>query len=181
MLKKKAQEYGFTFDPQTAYLDFEICIINALEKMVISSRKLVEILLPYFQFPNISIHRCWYHFTQSIYRNIRKLGLLTLYEKNEDIKVWFRSFMALPLVKHSVIQTAIDHLLDNPPSSRETLIKFQEYFKKQWLNSVPVRYWNLGPIHLRCNNSLEGTKLQLATLTDVSSLLLFRLQQPIVK
>ena len=83
--------------------------------------------------------------------------------------------MALPLVKHSAVHSAIDYLLDNPPSSDEALIKFKEYFQKQWLNSIPVRYWNLGPIHPRCNNTLEGTTVQLAMIINRSSLLLFRL------
>ncbi|CAF1354279.1 unnamed protein product [Rotaria magnacalcarata] len=26
----------------------------------------------------------------------------------------------------------------------------------QWLTRTPPKYWNLGPIHIRCNNSLEG-------------------------
>ena len=175
VLRKKSEEYGFNFEPQRAYLDFEIGTINALEKMVIHFVKLIEIFFSYFQFPNISIHGCWYHFTQCMYRNIRKLGLSTSYEKIPKAKVWFRCFMALPLVKHSAVHSAIDYLLDNPPSSDEALIKFKEYFQKQWLNSIPVRYWNLGPIHLRCNNTLEGTTVQLAMIINRSSLLLFRL------
>ncbi|CAF1278291.1 unnamed protein product [Adineta steineri] len=38
-------------------------------------------------FPNILIHGCWYHYTLCIYRNIQKIGLSTLYEQNEEIKV----------------------------------------------------------------------------------------------
>lgn len=64
--------------------------------------------------------------------------------------------MTLPLIKHNVVETIIEHLLDNPPSTDESLIKFQHYFRKQWLDNVPIKYWNFGPIHLRCNNSLEG-------------------------
>ncbi|CAF0928726.1 unnamed protein product [Rotaria sordida] len=64
--KKKSTDFGLKFEPQYAYLDFEVGTINALEKI----------------FPDISIHG---------------------------------------------------------------------------LTRIPIKYWNLGPIHLRCNNSVEGT------------------------
>ncbi|CAF2925773.1 unnamed protein product [Rotaria sp. Silwood2] len=64
--------------------------------------------------------------------------------------------MALPLVKNTVVGAAIDYLIDNPPLSHILLIEFNEYFRKQWIDRIPIKYWNLGPIHLRCNNSVEG-------------------------
>jgi hypothetical protein len=65
--------------------------------------------------------------------------------------------MALPLMKNSAVDAAIDYLIDNPPFHNNLLIQFNEYFQKQWVDRIPVKYWNLGPIHLRCNNSVEGT------------------------
>ncbi|CAF2121883.1 unnamed protein product [Rotaria magnacalcarata] len=133
-------DYGFILEPKSAYLDFEIGTINALEKI----------------FSNVSIHGCWFHYTQSIYRNIQKIGLSTLYEQNEEVNIWLKCFMALPLVKDTAVGAAIDYLIDNPPSSHILLIEFNEYFRKQWIDRIPIKYWNLGPIHLRCNNSVEG-------------------------
>ncbi|CAF2694340.1 unnamed protein product [Rotaria sp. Silwood2] len=140
VLKRKSLDYGFNFEPKCAYLDFEIGTINTLEKI----------------FSSISIHGRWHHYTQSIYRNIQKIGLSTLYEQSEEVKIWLKCFMALPLVKNTVVGAAIDYLIDNPPLSHILLIEFNEYFRKQWIDRIPIKYWNLGPIHLRCNNSVEG-------------------------
>lgn len=80
--------------------------------------ELIIIFLPvYLKFPNIVIHGCWYHYTQSIFRNIQKIGLSILYEQNEEVKIWLKCFMALPLVKNTVVGPAIDYLIDNPPLS----------------------------------------------------------------
>jgi hypothetical protein len=91
-----------------------------------------------------------------VYRNIQKIGLSSLYDQNEEVKIWLRCFMALPLIEHSVVTSAIEHLIDNPPLLNDLLNQFTEYFRKQWIDRIPMRYWNLGPIHLRCNNSVEG-------------------------
>jgi hypothetical protein len=79
-----------------------------------------------------------------------------LYEQNEEVKIWLKCFMALPLVKDTVVGAVIDYLIDNPPSSHILLIEFNRYFRNQWIDRIPIKYWNLGPIHLRCNNSVEG-------------------------
>lgn len=65
--------------------------------------------------------------------------------------------MALPLMKHDAVDAAIELLIKDIPSSDGMLINFCDYFKNQWIVRTPVKYWNVGPIHLRCNNAVEGT------------------------
>ncbi|CAF1360767.1 unnamed protein product [Adineta ricciae] len=60
-----------------------------------------------------------------------KIGLSTLYDQNEEIKVWLKSFMALPLVKDTVVRAATDYLIDNPPVSHHLSNEFSDYFRKQ--------------------------------------------------
>ncbi|CAF3027632.1 unnamed protein product [Rotaria sp. Silwood2] len=136
----KSIEHGTKFEPQYVYSDFESGEMGALENL----------------FPNVTIRGCWYHFNQAIFRNIQKMGLTTMYEKNEEVKIWLKSFMALPLVKNNVLDDAVELLFENIPSPDKLLIEFYEYFQRQWLTRIPPKYWNLGPIHIRCNNSLEG-------------------------
>ena len=83
---------------------------------------------------------------------------MSLYERDDEVRVWLRSFMALPLVKHGSVDSAIGFLITNVPSSDETLTDFCEYFKNKWVSRIPAKYWNLGPTHLRCNNAVEGIK-----------------------
>ncbi|CAF2592455.1 unnamed protein product [Rotaria sp. Silwood2] len=140
VLKRKSIEYGVKLEPKYAYADFESGTINALEKV----------------FPDIIVRGCWYHFTQSVFRNIQKMGLSTVYEKNKEVNIWLKSFMALPLIKNDILDAAVELLIKNVPSSDKSLIDFYEYFQRQWFTRKPPRYWSLGPIHIRCNNSLEG-------------------------
>ncbi len=64
--------------------------------------------------------------------------------------------MALPLINRSSLDGAIELLINNIPSSDDLLLQFVDYFRKQWCTCVSPKYWNLGSIHLRCNNSVEG-------------------------
>ncbi|CAF3896538.1 unnamed protein product [Rotaria sordida] len=116
--KKKSTDFGLKFEPQYAYLDFEVGTINALEKIT---------------------------------------GLTSMYENNEKVKIWLKSLMALPLIMNNAVDSSIELLIENVPSSDKLLIEFLEYFKNQWVTRIPIKYWNLGLIHLRCNNSVEGT------------------------
>ena len=65
--------------------------------------------------------------------------------------------MTLPLVKHGSMDAAIGFWMGNVPSSDELLTDFCEYFKNQWMSRISAKYWNLRPMHLWCNNAVEGT------------------------
>ena len=109
--------------------------------------------------PDVVVSGCWFHYTQALYRNIQRIGLASAYQKNESIRAWLKCFMALPLAKRDAVDAAIDLLMESEPSSNRLIFDFCEYFKNQWVTRTPVKYWNLGPIHLRCNNALEGINL----------------------
>ena len=81
---------------------------------------------------------------------------MTLYERNDEVRVWLRSFKALPLAKHGSVDAVIGFLIDNASSSDSLLATFCQYFKNQWVLTIPAKYWNLEPTHLRRNNAVEG-------------------------
>lgn len=64
--------------------------------------------------------------------------------------------MALPLVKHDAVEAGIQLLIESKPSTDRSLSEFCHYFENQWIIRTPVKYWNLGPTHIRCNNAVEG-------------------------
>ncbi|CAF1476315.1 unnamed protein product, partial [Didymodactylos carnosus] len=107
-------------------------------------------------FSDLEIHECWFHFTQAIHRRIQKEGLVDLYESNADVKMWLRSYMALPLLLPSTLDDAIKHLNNSIPFSDPKLRNFVQYFETQWVLAVPSEYWSLGPVHLRTNNAIKG-------------------------
>ncbi|CAF1259425.1 unnamed protein product, partial [Didymodactylos carnosus] len=139
-LKSKAEKYRETFALEFVYLDFEQACINAVES----------------EFPAATIRGCWFHYTQCLYRKIQKLGLSTLYEENDSVCQWLRSFMDITLIDGDVITGAITLLRENLPSDNGLPAKFLKYFDKQWVQKVSPKYWNLGPHHLRTNNLVEG-------------------------
>ena len=50
------------------------------------------------QFPGIHLRGCHFHYSQSVWRKIQKLGLSNIYHTNSDFKTLIRTFMALPFL-----------------------------------------------------------------------------------
>ncbi|CAF3988585.1 unnamed protein product [Rotaria magnacalcarata] len=108
---------GCELKPSTIICDFERAFINAVVK----------------ELPNTAVTGCWFHFTQSCYRNIQKLGLMKLYDNDTDSRDLLRSFMGLALLPIDHIQEAFQILklhVAASPHSKE-LRCFILYFKTQ--------------------------------------------------
>ncbi|CAM4848870.1 unnamed protein product [Rotaria magnacalcarata] len=116
-LKKMAIHMGYELKPSTIVCDFERAFINAVVK----------------ELPNTAVTGCWFHFTQSCYRNIQKLRLMNLYDNDIDSRDLLCSFMGLALLPIARIQEALQilklHVAASPHS--EELKCFVSYFKSE--------------------------------------------------
>ncbi|XP_076069715.1 uncharacterized protein LOC143041592 [Oratosquilla oratoria] len=64
---------GFNFDPTTFTTDFELTTVNAI-RTVFGER--------------VQCHGCFFHLTQSTWRKIQELGLVTLYKTDAEIRLF---------------------------------------------------------------------------------------------
>ncbi|CAF0867706.1 unnamed protein product [Didymodactylos carnosus] len=83
---------------------------------------------------------------------LRKAGI---YDKNEGVRPWL-SFMAVPLITHDAVDDDLELLIDSISLPDNLLVEFFQYFEKQRVTRILAKYWNLGPVHLRCNNAAGG-------------------------
>ena len=98
-------------------------------------------------------HGCFFHYCQSLYRQIQSLGLSTAYLEDEDIRLACRSTMALALLPIQHVEEALSILKNDSPKEMDDFFK---YFQHQWLNRVPSKYWNVATVEFRTNNFCEG-------------------------
>jgi hypothetical protein len=98
-------------------------------------------------------HGCYFHYCQSLYKQVQLLGLATAYLEDESTRLSCRSVMALALLPIELIEEAAQ-LLEN--DSLEEMTDFFKYFKYQWLTRVPPKYWNVSTLEFRTNNFAEG-------------------------
>ena len=90
----------FSLRPEEILTDFERAIINVYD---------------YF-FPHARIYGCWFHFGQCLYMKLCEIGLKNQYSTDSQLKIWFKSIIALALVPLDKVLEGFEYLIDNQPS-----------------------------------------------------------------
>ena len=129
-------------------------------------------------FPNASILGCFFHFGQSLYRNLCLHGMKTKYMTDDALKIWFKSLIALALIPTKDIQDEFVDLLEKAQGNKniknlkyflvfeyDGMEQFCEYLTNNWFDDdckFPINLWNhynnRGP---RTNNHIEGYNLKM--------------------
>ncbi|CAF1048268.1 unnamed protein product [Didymodactylos carnosus] len=139
VIKKWASEHHTQMNVKRFILDCEHAQINSIEKY----------------FHSVEITLCWLHHVKCLLKHVGKEGLITSYKKDPTVRLWIRSFMALPLVDNSIFPIAIEYLRENRPDDIKCL-EWLRYWEHQWLVTVPPQYWHVGNYNPRSNNWIEG-------------------------
>lgn len=113
-------------------------------------------------FPEFKVKGCRFHFGQRILRHFDK-HLKTLKNENEEVAIWLKQILGLPLLPEELIP-GVWQSLGIPPdvedqSTRKYLKKFVKYVSKNWINSSlrPISLWNHFDNNMcRTTNSAEG-------------------------
>uniref|UniRef100_A0A914I467 MULE transposase domain-containing protein n=1 Tax=Globodera rostochiensis TaxID=31243 RepID=A0A914I467_GLORO len=145
--------------PTTLVIDFEKAEMNAFERLI----------------PGIATHGCYFHFNQSIWRQIQNLGLSGFYLENAEFRSSLKCFAALAFLPVQDVQNAFNAiangLIEDFQDGDEgemtgAITNFLDYFEKNWVGRqrinprFPVRMWNCHDITLeglpRTSNSAES-------------------------
>ena len=116
--------------------------------------------------PSVSILGCFFHFSQIVWRKIKKAGYQVSYEKNDKFNALMRRCSSLPFVKKDdltkafkIFENRADDLEDD--KLKEFSKALIEYLNAQWRHGVyAVQDWNLYDLNLllvpSTNNGNEG-------------------------
>ncbi|CAF3867561.1 unnamed protein product [Rotaria sordida] len=137
LLDNEAKELGLSFGPDTITSDFEPGLIKAIKRQFHNSRHL----------------GCYFHHTQSVYKKIQSLGLSSQYKNDEEVRSHARKLMAVPLLPLEKMNLAFEYLVDNHPACLDPLFNYYESF---WMESLPLKLWNVSNIKIKTNNIAEG-------------------------
>ena len=104
LLRRLKQSTTYVFQPQQVMMDFEQGAIKAFAE----------------EFPGIVVKGCHFHFTQSIWRNIQEIGLVTVYKENKAVRDWLQQFKSLAFVPIDLLPIAFNFLVSIQPISPHT-------------------------------------------------------------
>jgi hypothetical protein len=137
ILKREASRLGLSLNPSAILSDFESGLIPAVQ----------------LAFPQTRHRGCHFHFCQAIYRNVQRLGLVPAYDSQPNVRVQVRQLMALAFLPVAIVRMTFTTLeLQASP----VLQPLFQYFRHEWLTSIPVALWNVYHEDLRTNNDCEG-------------------------
>ncbi|KAK0401121.1 hypothetical protein QR680_015601 [Steinernema hermaphroditum] len=148
--KRKLQFSGYAY---TKHRTAEKAEVNVIHEML----------------PNTQVHGCYFHFSQSVWRNIKSSGLAIRYANDVQYNVHLRKFSALAFCKEQDVlvrysQLATQLLRDYGVSDGHE--NFLEYFENTWVGRTTRRpryeisMWNCKSVTElelpRTNNSVES-------------------------
>ena len=138
------------FNPMSCMSDWEIAPRNVMKEL----------------YPDINIKGCWFHFTQRIWHQTQKLGLVNSFHSNRDLSTFVRHLMAIPFLPSTLIQPTYS-LLNSPTTLTDTdrvnLDKLKRYFTKRWLCQVSPEELSVFDIKSTTNNGAESYHAKLKT------------------
>lgn len=146
LIKVSAKQNGLKFQPDEIQIDYERACIKAFQTV----------------FPKTRIKGCFFHYTQAIWKNVKKHGLAGKQYRGNARKI-IRIIMALPLLNPEDMAdtwTLIDNLIIN--SKNKKLAQLKIYFNRTWYSKhsnamFSQSMWNHhGNFKTRTNNHLEG-------------------------
>jgi len=76
--------------------------------------------------PHIHIQACFYHLTQSTWRKIQSMGLVTLYHASEDVQHFYGMLDGVTFLSVDCVVNGLQFLKENIPDGLETLLEYSE-------------------------------------------------------
>ncbi|CAM4740257.1 unnamed protein product [Rotaria magnacalcarata] len=135
-------EFHLIIRLRTITIDFELGVSNVFTK----------------HYPSVIVRGCLFHFGQSLFRKFVDLGLKTAYNDNENLRIWFRSFVALSLLPLNHMLQGLQCLTSTRPEY-PNIQGFLDYYHNTYgpFSKFPPHMYNhYRNITPRTINYLEG-------------------------
>ena len=107
-------------------------------------------------FPNVKIMGCAFHWSQCLFKRLKKLGLAPLYVENRETRFAIRQLMSLNLLPADKIRPAFYNIAEQVQTVE--MGKFCDYIETNWITSKiwPPITWSVFCQTTRTNNDVEG-------------------------
>jgi hypothetical protein len=92
-------------------------------------------------FPKASMFGCAFHWTQAVFRRLKKIGLVNLYNQKGEVYILLKKLLSLHLLPFEKISKMFADLksqslsLDVNLTQANLLKKFLDYVEKQWITN----------------------------------------------
>ena len=105
----KCEEHGIFPDPRTIVRDLEMTTLQAVSSVFGQ---------------DVTKQGCFYHLSQSIWRNIQELGLVNRYNSEAEIKHFCGMLDGLALLPVDKVSEGMNFLRNNTPDGLDDLVNY---------------------------------------------------------
>ena len=150
------------FNPSSFLIDFESAAMKAINSC----------------WPQSSVHSCFFHLSQNIYRQVQRAGFATKYGNDEEYAHAVRMLPALAFLKTNDIYSSFEDISDLQMSDLDPLYNyFQDYYigrlrsrDRRTSPTFPITFWNVHNLLTNqfdhTNNAVEGWHRRLNNIVD---------------
>ena len=126
-------------------------------------------------FPSASLHGCFFHWSQAIWRKVQDLGLQSAYRNDPIVRDSVRHLLGLPFLPYWFIPRTF-RFLSNLANTGE-LARLFRYVNETWVegNEWRPQHWSVFDRDIRTNNDLEGWHHRLNNRAQKSNLRFYAL------
>ena len=140
------------FNPSSFLIDFESATMKAINSC----------------WPRSSVHFCFFHLTQNIYRRVQKAGFATKYGNDEEYAHAARMLPALVFLKANDIYSSFEDISDLQMPDLDPLYNYFEDYcigrlrsrNRRTSPTFPITFWNVHNLLTNqfdhTNNAVEG-------------------------
>lgn len=133
------------FNPEIVVIDFEVAIKTSLESI----------------YENIKLQGCSFHFSQTLWRKLGTLGLISLYKEKKEVYECVRNILNLTFVNPNEVCTFYNIIKSKIKEYNigEILVKFTNYFEKNYLGNYmqSENYYNTNVFKIEFWNCFDRT------------------------
>lgn len=144
-----AETSNVLLNPKSILIDFEKALFNAFPE----------------KFPKSSIKGCYFHFSQNIWRQIKKKIFAGLSD-DDEARRQIENIIMLPLLPPQEINEAFSNIIEAISNIQQNFLKLTDYVLCTYIEEelFPRSFWNLFDligIRPKTNNHVEGYHGQL--------------------
>ncbi|XP_060855406.1 uncharacterized protein LOC132933094 [Metopolophium dirhodum] len=145
--------------PLTITIDFETALRNVFSDV----------------YPEATVSSCWFHFVQSLLKNIKKMGYSNHVQQHREAKMCLRMCAVLALLPAHQIEQGFQDIKMHAQNNSVLIPRFFTYFTSFWLTRKGPESFSVYNQPRRTNNNVESFHSNLKQTFQVSHPNLWRM------
>ncbi|XP_016660058.1 uncharacterized protein LOC107883814 [Acyrthosiphon pisum] len=129
-------------------------------------------------YPEAHVYSCWFHYVQSLQKNIKKMGYSRYIQQNREAKMCLKMCSVLALLPAHQIEMGFQEIKNHAQNYGVLLPRFFTYMSSFWLTRKGPECFSVYGQPRRTNNNVESFHSTLQQTFQVAHPNLWKMLEP---